>query len=98
MKFLKIRLTREIFRNKSFIFKIPVIFRMLKATIKGYYPLNKKSMLITVMMSVYIFFPFDLIPDWIPFIGFLDDLGLLMMALSRLSKEADDFLLWEKKQ
>ena len=96
MKVSKTKLVQEVFRNKSFIFKIPVIFRMLKAAIKGDYKMNKKSIFFVVLISIYMLSPLDLIPDWIPFIGILDDLGLLMMVISKLSKEADDFLIWEK--
>ena len=98
MKISKIRLIQEAYRNKNFIFKIPVIFRMLKAAMKGEYSLNKKSMIISVLTLIYLISPLDFIPDWIPFLGVFDDIGLLMMVISKLSKEAEDFLLWENKK
>jgi uncharacterized membrane protein YkvA (DUF1232 family) len=47
---------------------------------------------------IYFIFPFDLIPDAIPLIGWLDDLGVLAMAMAWLGRavskhaEIDDLL------
>jgi len=44
----------------------------------GRVPLWRK--LVGVAAVAYLFWPFDLIPDFIPIIGWLDDAGVLMAA------------------
>ena len=44
---------------------------------------------------VYLVSPLDVIPDWIPVIGVLDDLALLAFAMPMLIREAENFIAWE---
>ena len=45
--------------------------------------------------AVYLVNPFDLIPDEIPFLGFLDDATVVSFAVARTRKSLDDFMIWE---
>ena len=38
---------------------------------------------------------FDLIPDEIPFLGFLDDATVVSFAVARSRQALDDFMIWE---
>lgn len=40
-----------------------------------------------VLAAVYVVLPFDAIPDVIPFIGWLDDLGVVAAAFAFLSRD-----------
>ncbi|CVK16531.1 Uncharacterized membrane protein YkvA, DUF1232 family [Apibacter mensalis] len=84
-------------KNKSFISKIPVLFRMLMASLKGQYKPGIKNLFIFTFLIVYILSPLDLIPDFLVGIGFLDDLTIAFFAISKLMKEVDKFLEWEKQ-
>ncbi len=44
---------------------------------------------------VYLFVPVDLVPDWIPGLGQLDDLLLVLVALDRLLYRTDAAILLE---
>ncbi|MDO4763298.1 MAG: DUF1232 domain-containing protein [Flavobacteriaceae bacterium] len=84
-----------LFLNRSFILKIPTFFRMLKKTLKREYQLPKTAMIYIALVVLYVLFPLDFIPDWIPFLGWIDDIGILSILISKLTKEIDDFVLWE---
>ena len=85
--------------NKNGIFaKAPHIIRMVKAAKKGEYKLDTKSVLIPSLVIIYILSPLDIIPDWIPGIGAIDDLGLLALTIPFIVKEVDKFLIWEEEQ
>ena len=96
MKVSKIQLAKEAFKHKGFIGKIPVIIRMMKSASKknGYKP-HFKDVIVPALVLVYLISPIDLIPDWIPGIGILDDLALLTFAIPLLVKEAEKFIAWE---
>ncbi len=95
MKYSKIELAKQAFKHKGFIQKIPVIVRMLKSTFKKEYKPEFKNVLVPGLVLVYLISPLDFLPDWIPFIGALDDLALLAIAIPMLMKETERFVAWE---
>jgi len=96
MKVSKIQLAKEAFKHKGFIAKIPVIIRMIKSAMKkdGYKP-HFKNVIVPGLVLIYLISPIDIIPDWIPVIGVLDDLALLAFAIPLLVTEAEKFIAWE---
>jgi uncharacterized membrane protein YkvA (DUF1232 family) len=44
---------------------------------------------------LYFILPADLIPDFIPVVGYLDDLAILTTIMSSLKKEINDYLAWQ---
>lgn len=94
--FTRLRLIREMYRNRSFILKLPIIFRMLKQAIKGKYKMKKSTIFYMILALFYILFPIDFIPDWLVFIGWFDDIGVLTLLISKLIKETENFVIWEQ--
>lgn len=71
--------------------------RMMRAyATRQYTMMPWKSMVIAVAGVIYFLDPFDLIPDFIPVGGFVDDITVLMWVFSSLKGELDRFLEWEK--
>ena len=97
MKISKIALAKEAFKHKGFIRKSPVIIRMVKSIMSknGYKP-EFKNVILPALVIVYLISPLDIIPDWIPLIGVLDDLALLALAMPMLISEAEKFVAWEE--
>lgn len=55
----------------------------------------QKREVLPALVMLYLISPLDIIPDWIPVIGVLDDLALLAMAIPMLTSEAEKFVAWE---
>jgi len=74
-----------------------VMARMIKAFANGKYrDLPWKSLLSLVGGLVYFLMPIDLIPDFIPFTGFLDDFTVIMLISGAFKQDIEEFLLWEE--
>lgn len=85
-------------KDKSFISKIPVLFRMFRASLNGQYKPGIKNLFIFTFLIIYVLSPIDLIPDFLVGIGFLDDLTIAFFAFSKLFKEVDKYVAWEKQK
>ncbi|WP_103652819.1 YkvA family protein [Bacillus thuringiensis] len=48
----------------------------------------KKKILSVAFLVGYVAMPLDLIPDFLPFIGILDDIGVVLFILNRIVKMA----------
>ena len=94
----KFLLLFQAFGKNGLFAKVPHIIRMVKTTKKGEYKMDYKSVLIPSLAIIYILSPLDIIPDWIPVIGALDDFGILALTLPFVLKELEKFLAWEQEQ
>lgn len=78
---------------KDFMF---TFIRLLKAYTRGEYrQVSTKSMLIGVAVLLYLVTPLDIIPDFIPGIGLLDDISLMAWFVDAFQKEISKFREWE---
>ncbi|MFZ5956468.1 YkvA family protein [Pseudomonas sp. QL9] len=69
------------------------------ATVRGQYrELNPKALLAVVAALLYFLSPVDVIPDWIPGFGLLDDLAVLAWVVRHWQSELDAFKAWRDRQ
>lgn len=75
---------------------LQTMLRLIRAYFSGEYRNVSQDALVYVVAAVtYLVDPFDLIPDEIPFLGFLDDATVVSFALARTRHALDDFMIWE---
>lgn len=98
MKYSKLNLAKEAIAHKGFVKKIPDIFRMVNMWRKGTYPVKSVNLILPLVGLLYVLSPIDIIPDFIVVAGVLDDLAVLSLAIPKLIREVDKFLLWEAEQ
>ncbi len=78
---------------KTFMF---TFIRLIKAYMRGEYrQVANKSLLIGVAVLLYLVTPLDIIPDFIPGIGLLDDISLMAWFVDAFQKEITRFKQWE---
>jgi uncharacterized membrane protein YkvA (DUF1232 family) len=74
--------------------------RILTILIKDYFEGNYRGIswgAIAAIAAVllYILNPFDLIPDFIPVVGYSDDVAALMLLWERVSKAVEIYYRWK---
>ena len=77
---------------------LQAMLRLVRAYALGEYKVIARDALLTIVAAVsYLVDPFDLIPDEVPFLGFVDDATVIGFAVSRTRKTLDEFLIWEMR-
>jgi uncharacterized membrane protein YkvA (DUF1232 family) len=77
--------------------KLKVMLRMVRAYIKGEYrEVPWKSIIVITAVLIYFFMPLDLIPDFIPVTGYVDDFSLIIWTFSHLSDDIATYMWWEE--
>ena len=75
---------------------LQTMFRLIKASMSGEYKgVPTTTVAAAVAVLVYFLSPIDLIPDFIPVIGLLDDVALVAWFSMTLKGEMDRFHEWE---
>ncbi len=94
--FLKIGESSELFYKVQD--SVIALARMLSSWVKGdYRNISTKSIIAVVAALIYFVNPLDLIPDFIPVIGQVDDIFVLGYLIKMLNKEIERFMAWEKE-
>ena len=74
---------------------IPKMALLIKSYIKGEYKNVPIATIFALVGAIsYFVLPIDAIPDWIPGIGYLDDVGVVGGALFLVKGELDEYMNW----
>jgi curved DNA-binding protein CbpA len=82
---------------KSALKNVRVLYALFKDTVNGKYKLPSASVAMIGGGLLYFILPADLIPDFIPIIGYLDDLTVLTTIMNSLDRELKEYRIWKKK-
>jgi uncharacterized membrane protein YkvA (DUF1232 family) len=75
---------------------LQAMLRLLRAYYRGDYRNVPVTALISIIAAIaYVVNPFDLIPDVVPFLGFLDDAAVIAFAVRKTRDSLDNFMIWE---
>ena len=78
---------------------IPTFLDMLRCYVTGEYREIPTGTLIALCaMMLYFISPIDLIPDFIPIVGLLDDAGIAIAGLTLVKSDLDIFMNWRKNK
>ncbi len=74
-------------------------WRLLKTWRAGAYPNGPwRTTVLFAVLIVYVISPIDILPDYIPFIGVVDDLSLLGVWFASMRRDLKKFRAWEEKK
>ena len=93
-KLSKLELEEQDF--KGILGAIKTFIRMVKAYRSGHYDLPWSTIVMIVAALVYFVVPLDLIPDFIPIGGFVDDFALVIAIFKKIKDDILDFQAWEE--
>lgn len=75
------------------------LLRMLRSWYaREYDGLSKETVLSLIASLIYVVNPMDFIPDFIPYIGKLDDRWVIRYMIRKLNVEIQRFMAWEVEQ
>jgi uncharacterized membrane protein YkvA (DUF1232 family) len=71
------------------------IYGMLRDSITGRYEVPFRSLAAIAVTLLYLANPFDLIPDFIPGIGFIDDVFIVTLCVKFIGTDLDRYRGWK---
>jgi len=60
-----------------------------------YRDISEQNLQIIIAAILYFVSPFDVIPDWVPVLGHIDDAFVIALALKSVRADLDTFMAWE---
>lgn len=77
---------------------ISACFRLLKCYVEGTYrDISLQSIALIAASIIYFVMPFDVVPDFIVGLGYLDDIAILSWTFRSVSDELKRFIEWEQQ-
>lgn len=78
---------------------VPLFFNMIKDYFSGQYKEIPKGSIAAIICSLlYILSPIDVIPDFIPVVGLLDDIFVLGLCISFVKADIDKYKNWKENK
>jgi len=79
--------------------KLRMMIRMLRAYIRGEYrDIPWKSLILIIGALLYFLVPIDIIPDFIPATGFVDDVAVILLVFKTISDDITAYRQFESEK
>ena len=79
--------------------KLTALFRLVKAWGKGEYKdVSTKTIILVIAAIIYFVNPFDVVPDFITGVGYIDDAAIILFVINTVSQDLEKFLKWERSK
>jgi len=83
-------------QRPDFWSQLKAFCRLLRAYTRREYTVIPWGSIVMVTVAIlYFVSPIDLILDWLPLAGFVDDAAVLLFVIRQLRHDVDAFLTWE---
>ena len=77
---------------------VSVLLELVKDYFNGRYrEAPRRTVFAAAAALIYVLNPFDLIPDFIPGIGYVDDAAVVMLVIRSIRADIDDYRSWSQK-
>ena len=73
------------------------LFKMVSAWARGHYKAPRKVIIASIAAIVYFVNPFDFVPDFIPGVGYIDDLSVLTYLINLIEGDLQEFRKWKNE-
>jgi uncharacterized membrane protein YkvA (DUF1232 family) len=81
---------------KGILGALRTFIRMAKAFGSGRYHIPWTTILIVVAALIYFVVPMDMLPDFIPVAGYIDDFSVIMAVFKKVKSDVVAFQAWER--
>ncbi|MBK1811894.1 DUF1232 domain-containing protein [Clostridium sp. YIM B02505] len=91
------KIPKRLKKYSDYLFIIPDIVALVYRLLKDK-RVAKKTKIVLISSMAYITLPFDILPDKIPFVGGIDDLGAVFFAINRIVEDVPIEIILENWQ
>jgi len=78
---------------------VPRSYRMLRSILRREYKVLPVATILALLIGIaYIVLPADILPDFIPFLGYVDDASILALCLALTQRDIIAYETWKSTQ